>query len=127
MDGNNSILVHNIDPFDIDFTRIVDADESFTNKDFIPENIRGRTLKSVSEEAKLLGKLPDGLTLNAARYREGGQEVIEAINNRTLYVARTAGLENVTPGNDIDSVNAYVQAQRQKQLAIKSGKNICPR
>ncbi len=117
-----SVLVHNIDPFEIEFTRSVDLSESFQRGP-----LKGRTLASVIAETKRLGRLPAGLNLNAARsFTAQGGQVIEAINNRTLFVAQQAGLSNVNPANDIDSAKAYNQVQKQKKFALKSGKNICP-
>ncbi len=88
---------------------------------------KGRTLESVIAETRSLGRLPNGLSLNAARsFTPQGGQVIEAINNRTLFIAQQAGLSNVNPANDIDSAKAFKQAQDQKKFALKSGKNICP-
>ena len=102
----------------------IDTNETFSNG---PPGIKGTTVQSAIEKAKKLGRLPDGLSLNVARYRSGGREVIEAINNRTLYVSREANLPNVNPSNNIDSSKAYNQALEQKAFAAKSGSSVCPR
>jgi RHS repeat-associated protein len=56
----------------------------------------GRTLAEAIAEARSLGRLPEGLELNAMLLND--QWV--ALNNRTLYVAQQANLPNVNP-NDV--------------------------
>jgi len=66
--------------------------------------------------------MPAGLDFNAARYMTpDGDAVIAAINNRTLYVAREAGLPHINPVNDIDSPKAYGALQKQLSFAAQKG------
>jgi RHS repeat-associated protein len=85
--GNTPVLVHNVDPWDIMFTQ-----GSF-GATFAEGPLAGRTLESVAVEARALGRLPDGLTLNAVRTGQGWA----TLNNRTLAVARMANLPHVHP------------------------------
>jgi hypothetical protein len=59
--------------------------------------------------------------LTGARFFSGGQEVIAAINNRTLFVAQEAGLTNVSFANDIDSAKAMGGLEKQLRAAAKKG------
>lgn len=86
--GGVSVLVHNVDPWDILFTQ-----KSF-GATFADGVWAGRTVQAAAELARTLGRLPDGLTLNAVRMGDG---TWAALNNRTLAVARLANLPNVNP------------------------------
>jgi hypothetical protein len=110
--GKTPVLVHNVDPWDVAFSRQVGPNEVFQSGPW--KNLR---VAEAIEEATSLGKLPPGLSFNAARYvTPAGEEVIAAINNRTLYVAQEAGLLHINPVNNIDSAKAY--ADLGKQLAF---------
>ena len=114
--GRVPVLVHNVNPWDVAFSRQVGPNEVFQNGPW--KDLR---VSDAVEEAMTLGKLPPGLSFNAARYiTPAGEEVIGAINNRTLYVAQEAGLDHINPTNDIDSAKAY--ADFEKQLAFASDK-----
>lgn len=91
--GDTSVLVHNVDPWDIRFTQ-GNYGSHFTDA---PEVGRwaGRPVSEAVAEARLLGRLPDGLTLNAVSMNGG--EYWATLNNRTLGVARQANLANVNP------------------------------
>ena len=115
--GETSVLVHNLDPWDIGFSRPVSSGEVFQHGPW-----RGRTVEAAVAEARALGRLPDGLELSAARYyNTAGDEVVAAINNRTLHVAQEAGLSSVSPVNDMDSARAYGALERQQSLARSHG------
>jgi hypothetical protein len=91
--GGISVLVHNVDPFDILYTQDSVGD-TFGRDEWVPEQWRGRPVSEAISEARRLGRLPDGLTLNAIRAGDGRWVTL---NNRTLYVARQAGLLHVHP------------------------------
>lgn len=115
--GNTPVLVHNLDPWDIAFSRPVDANEVFSHGPW-----KGRTVAAAIVEARAQNALPEGLQLNAARYfTAAGEEVVAATNNRTLYVAQEAGLTNVNPVNDIDSSEAFRALQKQLTMDAKKG------
>jgi len=114
--GEVPVLVHNVDPWEIAFSRAVSAGETFQHGPWA-----GRTVQSAIDAARSLGRLPDGLSLTGARFFSGGQEVIASINNRTLFVAQEAGLTNVSFANDIDSVKAMGGLEKQLRLAAKKG------
>lgn len=115
--GKTPVLVHNVDPWEIAFSRVVKASETFQLGKHA-----GRTLSDLIAETKALGRLPEGLELRAARITLAtGEEVIVAINNRTLFVAQEAGLSQVRPANAIDSAGASRSLQRQFALARKWG------
>jgi hypothetical protein len=81
--GEVSILVHNIDPWDVAYSRPVSPGETFENGPW-----KGLSVSEAIGEAKVAGGLPEGLQFNAARYTTpAGEEVIATVNNRTLYVA----------------------------------------
>ena len=86
--GMTPILVHNVDPWDILYTQ-PNYGRVFTEGPWA-----GRLVTEAIAEARLLGRLPDGLTLNAVRMGDG---TWAALNNRTLAVARGANLPNVNP------------------------------
>lgn len=89
--NGTTILVHNTDPYDIMFSHPLDNSQVtgvFTDPDS-PWN--GRKVSDAIEEARRLGRLPDGLRIEAAEVN--GKLV--AVNNRTLYVARMANLRDV--------------------------------
>jgi len=86
--GETPLLVHNVDPFDIMFT------QSNYGSTFSDGPWAGRTVQEAIEEARTLGRLPDGLKLNAVRMGDG---TWATLNNRTLAVARGANLPNVDP------------------------------
>ena len=88
----NTVLVHNTDPREMMFSRppseISEAD-TFSSGPW-----RGRTVGEAVAEARRLGGLPPGLQLNATRY--GPSHTLVAANNRTLWVALMAQLENIS-------------------------------
>jgi hypothetical protein len=98
--GQTPVLVHNVDPWDVAFSRAVDGPhEVFQHGPWT-----GRAVGEAIAEAQVLGRLPPGLDFNAARYiTPAGEEVIAAANNRTLYVAQEAGLLHINPVNSIHS------------------------
>jgi RHS repeat-associated protein len=78
-----------MDPFDIAFSQT-------SISDALREGPRaGETLESLIEEARSLGRLPDGLTLNVMELN-GGRDIV-TLNNRTLFIAQQAGLDNIHP------------------------------
>jgi hypothetical protein len=86
-----SILVHNTDPFEMFFSHPVSQSDVFSHGPWA-----GRSLEEAAAEAKRLGRLPDGLEIEAQKLRlPNGDEIVVAVNNRTLLVARMAGLGNV--------------------------------
>jgi RHS repeat-associated protein len=90
--SRHAVLVHNSDPFDILFSRDPAAIEASDR--FLHGPWAGRTLGEAAEEARALNRLPAGLELNASWVND---EMVAA-NNRTLWVAQQAGLENVSVG-----------------------------
>ena len=115
--GRVPVLVHNIDPWEIAFSRPVDAAETFQHGSW-----KGRSLAEAVAETRALGRLPTGLQLNAAKFfTPAGEELIVAINNRTLFVAQEAGLAHVHPVNDMNSARAEAALKKQRDLAIKHG------
>jgi hypothetical protein len=121
--GKTPILVHNIDPWDVAYSRqVTGAHEVFQHGPWA-----GRTVGEAVAEARALGRLPSGLDFNAARFfTSGGEEVIAAINNRTLYVAQEAGLTHIHPVNSIDSAKAVGALERQLALAAQKGGSGTP-
>lgn len=86
-----TVLVHNTDPFDILFSRNpgnIQATDTFIHGPWA-----NRTLGEAVAEARQLGKLPEGLQLNATWLNEA--DMVTA-NNRTLWVAQEANLTNVS-------------------------------
>jgi hypothetical protein len=70
------------------------------------------------EEASSLGQLPEGLTLNASWVND----TMVAANNRTLWVAQQAGVENISvSGLDSNSVAKTVMTH-----LTESGGPFCP-
>lgn|GEM_PF-370245 len=115
--GTMPILVHNVDPWDVQFSRQVSPGEVFQHGPWA-----GRTVAEAVTEARNLGRLPSGLEFNASRYvTPEGAEAIAAINNRTLFVAQEAGLPHINPVNDVDSAKAFGAMQKQLSLASKKG------
>lgn len=88
----NTVLVHNTDPREMMFSRdpskISEADV-FSNGPW-----KGRTVGEALAETRRLGELAPGLQLNATRY--GPSHALVAANNRTLWIALMAQLENVS-------------------------------
>ena len=72
-----------MDPRTIYFTQNSISDHFQADK-WVPQEWRGRPIQEAVEEAKTLGKLPDGLVVNAVRLGDGRWFTL---NNRTLYVA----------------------------------------
>lgn len=58
---------------------------------------------------------------NESIYTSAGEEVIVAIDNRTLFVAQEAGLAHVHPVNDMNSSRAIAAIEKQKILAKAHG------
>jgi RHS repeat-associated protein len=88
----STVLVHNTDPFSIYFSRdpgVIQVTDTFQHGPWA-----GRTLGEAVAEASSLGRLPEGLSLNASWVND----TMVAANNRTLWVAQQAGLENVSVG-----------------------------
>jgi hypothetical protein len=84
--GSAAVLVHNVDPWDILYTQ-----GNYAPK-FAEGPLAGKAVADVAAEARLLGRLPDGLTLNAMRMGDGRWATL---NNRTLAVAQRANLPDV--------------------------------
>jgi hypothetical protein len=110
------VLVHNTDPFSIAFSRdpalISEADT------FLHGPWAGRSLGEAVTEARAIGALPEGLSVNATWVND--QMVVA--NNRTLWVAQRAALENVTVGGlDSGSVSKVVD----KHLSQSGGPFTC--
>jgi hypothetical protein len=84
------LLVHNTNPWAIWFS----YDPTLINGEWTFEAgpWAGRTLNEAVNEAIELGELPEGLELNATWWND---LTMVALNNRTLWVAQQAGLENV--------------------------------
>ncbi len=110
-------MVHNIDPWEIQYSRLVGPDELFQHGVW-----KNRKISDAISEARKLGRLPEGLELRVARYYSvTGEEVMAASSNRTLYVAQEAGLTHVHAVNDIDSPKAYGEVQRQLRFSADKG------
>jgi RHS repeat-associated protein len=107
--GQRSILVHNVDPWDIWFTH------DSVKPVFEHGDLAGRTLQDVAAEARMLGRLPAGLRLEAIQMADG---TWAALNNRTLMVARMAGLSDV-PVIDLGDAgfNKYSRNLRNADLS----------
>ena len=88
--GGTPLLVHNVDPWDVLFTQ-GNYGATFTDG---PWGRSGRTVAEAIAEARALGRLSDGLKLNAVRLGDGRWATL---NNRTLAVARGAYLRDVSP------------------------------
>ncbi|HEY2516909.1 MAG TPA: RHS repeat-associated core domain-containing protein, partial [Polyangiaceae bacterium] len=87
--GSTPVLVHNVDPWDINFTQ-TSYGPVFTD----PRSPwAGRSVGDAIAEARLLEELPPGLDLRAMRMGDGSWA---ALNNRTLAVARGANLSDVS-------------------------------
>jgi RHS repeat-associated protein len=104
-----TVLVHNTDPNDILFSRDPAAINSSTTFGKLGP-WANRTLGDAVEEAKALGQLPEGLTLNASWVvGPSGDVNMVTANNRTLWVAQQAGLQNVSvQGLESDSISKIV-------------------
>jgi RHS repeat-associated protein len=85
--GHRSVLVHNVDPYDVWFTHD-NVDPYFEHGD-----LAGRDVRAVGAEARKLQRMPAGLRLEAMRMANG---IWASLNNRTLMVARLANLRDVT-------------------------------
>ncbi|MCG8420787.1 MAG: hypothetical protein MJE77_22935, partial [Proteobacteria bacterium] len=90
-----SVLVHNEDPWDIQFAQ-ESISPNFSDASDVPERWRGRPVSEAIEEARRLGRLPDGLRLDVMDVNN--RRV--ALNSRTLYVAQQANLVDVAV-NDV--------------------------
>jgi hypothetical protein len=103
--GKTSVLVHNVDPWDIKFS------QSSYGAVFAEGPWAGRSLAEAIAEARALGRLPEGLTLNAMRMGDGSWVTL---NNRTLAVARGANLLNVNPveagGSGLNKLNQLLRS-----------------
>lgn len=109
--GDTSVLVHNVDPWEIMFTQD-SVGARFAEGE---GKMAGRTLESVAAEARALGRLPDGLTINAVRMGDG---TWATLNNRTLAVARMANLPSVNPVDaGAAGTNKLVQLLRNAGLS----------
>lgn len=117
--SGTEVLVHNADPREIYFSRPPEAINESTKFQHGPW--KDRTLGEAVAEAKELGRLPDGLELRATRY--GYQEILVTANNRTLWVALQAALDDV-PVTGLDS--GTVAKDVMKHLK-ETGFPICPR
>lgn len=82
-----------MDPFNILYSQD-SIDAKFQSDESVPFEWRGRPISEAVEEAKILGKLPQGLQIRAVRLGDGSWVTL---NNRTLYVAQQAELANVHP------------------------------
>lgn len=85
-----------INPLDIAFSQN-------SISDVLTEGPRaGESIFDLIQEAKELGRLPDGLRLEVMELN-GGRDIV-TMNNRTLYIAQQAGLEQVHP-KFVDNIN----------------------
>jgi RHS repeat-associated protein len=111
-----TVLAHNTDPYDINYSRdpaLIQGSDTFEHGDWA-----GRTLDEAVAEARSLGQLPEGLTLNASWVND----TMVAANNRTLWVAQQAGLQNVSvSGLESGSVAKTVMTHLKE-----SGGPFCP-
>jgi hypothetical protein len=103
--GGVPVLVHNMDPWTIKFSRPVMPGETFAHGPWA-----GQTVEAAIAEAMKLGRLPDGLTLEAQMV---GNDMVAA-NNRTLYVARQANLANVSPVDNGGKTFKVIEAHFRK-------------
>ncbi|MEO7596684.1 MAG: Hint domain-containing protein, partial [Byssovorax sp.] len=105
--GSTSVLVHNVDPYDVSFS------QSSYGRTFAEGEWAGKSLVEAAAEARALGRLPNGLTLNVMEVNN--QWV--ALNNRTLAVARMANLSEVAI-NDVgpSGMNKLQQLLRGSDL-----------
>ncbi|MCA9591568.1 MAG: hypothetical protein KC657_40005, partial [Myxococcales bacterium] len=87
--GSTPVLVHNVDPWEIQFSQ-----DSY-GATFAEGSWAGRSLAEAISEARGVGALPRGLTLNVMEVN--GRWV--TLNNRTLGVARQANLSQVPVNN----------------------------
>lgn len=117
-----TVLNHNIDPREMYFSR--PPSEISGTDSFTAGHLRGRTLNDMVSEARQLGRLPDSMQLNAARMiSPSGEELIVAANNRTLWVAIQAGLNDVSvKGLESDKVWKTVS-----EHLIRNGGPFCAR
>jgi hypothetical protein len=91
--NGTTILVHNTDPWDIIFSHPLTPDrlEQLTHGPWA-----GHTLDEAIAEARRLGRLPEGLAIEAQEVvLANGDRKLVAVNNRTLYIAREANLHDV--------------------------------
>jgi hypothetical protein len=79
-----------------------------------------RKVKEAIEEARRLGRLPEGLEIWGDWEHIGGDRIVVAANNRTLYVAQEANLHNITVLG-LDTNEGYAKVQHQYKLAKKKG------
>jgi RHS repeat-associated protein len=111
-----TVLAHNTDPSSIYFSRdpaLIEASDTFSHGPWA-----GRTLGEAVAEARALGALPKGLSLNASWVND----VMVTANNRTLWVAQQAGLSNVSVGGlESGSVAKTVMTH-----LAESGGPFCP-
>ena len=118
--AGSTVLVHNTNPFDIHFSRPpgdINASQVFTD----PNSAwKGRTLGDAVAEARRLGRLPDGLTLNATRW--GAEETLVAANNRTLWIAQQARLRNVS----VAGLESGSVAKTVTEHIARNGGPFCP-
>ncbi|WP_289040559.1 RHS repeat-associated core domain-containing protein [uncultured Zobellia sp.] len=85
-----------MDPWDIAFSQN-------SISDVLTDGPRaGDSIFDLIEEARDLRRLPDGLRLDVMELN-GGRDIV-TLNNRTLFIARRAGLDNVHP-NFVDNIN----------------------
>ncbi len=98
--ANSGLLVHNVCPMNIAFSRPVAPGEVFKNGDWA-----GRSVDEAIAEASRTGRLPEGLELHADLIND--QWV--AANNRTLYVAQQAGLVQVHPTRGSGVINSILK------------------
>jgi len=113
-----TVLAHNTDPSSILFSRNPAAINASTTFEHGPW--ANRTLGEAVAEAQRLGRLPDGLRLNATWHGEAMDMV--AANNRTLWVAQQAGLRNVS----VQGLESGKVAKTVMNHIIESGGPFCP-
>jgi hypothetical protein len=110
-----TVLAHNTDPSSIFFSRdpsVIQATDTFSHGPWA-----NRTLAEAVAEARATGTLPEGLTLRASWVND----VMVTADNRTLWVAQQAGLENVAvEGLESNSVWNTVKAH-----LLESGGPFC--
>lgn len=107
--GKTAVLVHNVDPYDVWFTQD-NFDPTFTDRD---SPWFGKSLEEAAAEARALGRLPNGLTLNVMEWNG----VWVTLNNRTLAVARMANLSNVSINDvGVSGTNTVVRNLRESGL-----------
>jgi hypothetical protein len=86
--GRTAVLVHNVDPSDILYSHPLPQNPTLSHGDW-----EGMTVDEMAMIARYLGRLPDGIRIEAVRQASDGRWV--TLNNRSLMIAQRAELRNV--------------------------------